>query len=61
MLVLSRKRGEKIVIDGNIVVTVMSIDFKCVRLGIDAPKDTKIRREELPPLQPLEDTSNAEG
>lgn len=47
MLVLTRKEGEKIVIDGHIVVTVVSSHGGKVRLGIDAPRDVKIWREEL--------------
>jgi carbon storage regulator len=49
MLVLSRKLGERIVIDGNIVVTVVKIDRNQVRLGIDAPKDVSVYREEIAP------------
>jgi carbon storage regulator len=47
MLVLSRKIGEKIVIDGDIVVTVVRIDHNQVRLGIKAPRDVPVMREEL--------------
>ena len=37
MLILSRKLGESIVIDGNILVTVMRVDGDVVKLGIAAP------------------------
>ncbi|QDV38627.1 carbon storage regulator CsrA [Tautonia plasticadhaerens] len=47
MLVLSRKLNEKIVIDGGIVVTVVKIDRNQVRLGIEAPGDVSVYREEL--------------
>jgi carbon storage regulator len=47
MLVLSRKLNEKIVIDGGIVVTVVKIDRNQVRLGIEAPGDVRIYREEI--------------
>ncbi|MEO5798589.1 MAG: carbon storage regulator CsrA [Gemmatimonadales bacterium] len=47
MLVLSRKEGEAIVIDGNIRVVVLSCDRRGVRLGIEAPTETGILREEL--------------
>lgn len=46
MLVLSRKTGEKLTI-GNIEITVVRIGPNTVRIGIDAPKDVKIMREEL--------------
>jgi carbon storage regulator len=49
MLVLSRKLNEKIVIDGNIVVTVVKIDRNTVRLGIEAPENIPVFREELVP------------
>ena len=49
MLVLSRKLNEKIVINGNIVVTVVKIDRNTVRLGIDAPGDVPVFREEIAP------------
>ena len=47
MLVLSRKMNEKIVIDGNIVVTVVKIDRNQVRIGIEAPNDVRIFRDEI--------------
>jgi len=47
MLVLSRKVGEQIVIDGGITVTVTSIDGGKVRLGISAPPDIRIDRAEV--------------
>jgi len=47
MLVLTRKIGESISIDDNIKITVVQIKGKQVRIGIDAPKETKIYREEV--------------
>ncbi|CAN5651936.1 N/A [soil metagenome] len=50
MLVLSRKLNEKIVIGDNIVVTVVKIDRNQVRIGIQAPGDVSVYREEILPL-----------
>jgi carbon storage regulator len=47
MLVLSRKLGEKIFINDNICITVVDIDRGKIRLGIDAPRDVPIYRQEL--------------
>lgn len=47
MLVLSRKVGEKLVIDGNITVEVVKIQGNRISLGISAPSDVKILRGEL--------------
>ncbi len=47
MLVLSRKRDEQIVISENIVVTVVDIRGDKVRLGIDAPVDIPVHRQEV--------------
>lgn len=47
MLVLSRKIGEKIVIDKNITLIVVDIRGDRVRLGIDAPPDVTIHRQEV--------------
>jgi carbon storage regulator len=63
MLVLSRKRDEKIIIGDNIVVMVVRIDRDEIRLGIEAPKDISIHREEVyqANLRRLEiDNSNSE-
>jgi len=50
MLVLSRKLNEKIVINGNITVTVVKIDRNQVRLGIEAPGQIPVYREEILPV-----------
>lgn len=50
MLVLSRKLGEKIFIGESICITVVDIDRGKIRLGIQAPRDVPIYREELIPL-----------
>lgn len=49
MLVLSRKLGEKIVIGDNIVVTIVKIDRNQIRLGIEAPHEVPVYREEIAP------------
>lgn len=49
MLVLARKLNEKIRINDDIVLTVVEFRNGVVRLGIDAPKDIKIYREEIYP------------
>ncbi len=49
MLVLSRKVGEKVVIDGNITVEVVRIQGNRITLGLVAPADVKILRGELNP------------
>lgn len=47
MLVLSRKRDEKIVIADNIVITVIEIRGDKVRLGIQAPPEIPVHRQEV--------------
>ena len=47
MLVLSRKENERLVIDGNIIVTVVRVAGGKVRLGIEAPPEIHVQREEL--------------
>jgi carbon storage regulator len=51
MLVLSRRLGEKIYIGENICITVVDIDRGKIRLGIEAPRDVPIYREEILPLK----------
>jgi len=47
MLVLSRKPSEKVVIDGNITITVVEFNGGRVKIGIEAPPDVAIMRGEL--------------
>lgn len=47
MLVLSRKKNESIVINNDIVITVVEIRSDKVRLGIVAPKNVPVHREEV--------------
>lgn len=47
MLVLSRKPGERILIGDKVAITIVRIGPNTVRLGIDAPRDMNIVREEL--------------
>ena len=53
MLVLSRKSGEKIRIGDNVVVTIVRIGPNNVRLGIEAPRELNIVREELCVNEPV--------
>jgi carbon storage regulator len=52
MLVLSRKVGDKLVIDGNITVEVIKIQGNRITLGIVAPSTIKILRGELTKSKP---------
>ena len=47
MLVLSRKRDERIVIGENIVITVIEVRGDKVRLGIEAPTEVPVHRQEV--------------
>lgn len=47
MLVLSRKKGERIRIGGNILVEVVEIRSDRVRLAFSAPREVSIHREEI--------------
>ena len=47
MLILSRRKDESIIIDGNIEVKILEIGDGKVRIGIEAPQDIDIFREEL--------------
>ena len=49
MLVLSRREGEKISLGGEIVLTIVRASGDRVRLGIEAPPEMLILREELDP------------
>ena len=47
MLVLGRRKNESIVIGQRIVVTVVEVKGKTVRVGIDAPRELPVHREEV--------------
>ena len=47
MLVLSRKLGQRFDVGGDIRVTIVKIDRNSVRIGIEAPEDMPIHREEV--------------
>lgn len=47
MLVISRKVGESIIISDNIKITIISLGGDKITIGIDAPRDIKVIREEL--------------
>lgn len=51
MLVLSRKKDQTVVIDGQIQVQVLKIKGNTVRIGISAPSDVKVLRGELSPFE----------
>lgn len=57
MLILTRKNGEKIKIGDDVVLTVVDISKGVVKLGIDAPKDISILREEV--FERVKDTNIA--
>jgi carbon storage regulator len=47
MLILSRKLNESIVIDGRIVVRILRIDKDTVKIGIQAPTELPVHRQEI--------------
>lgn len=51
MLVLSRKKGQQIIIEGGITITVVEIRGEKVRIGIEAPKEIKVDRKEIHELR----------
>lgn len=59
MLVLTRLLNEKIIINDNIVVTIVNIMGNKVRLGIEAPDDVGIWRSEI--YQDIKNANNRKG
>ena len=47
MLVLSRKQGASVIINDDIVITIVAIRGVKVRLGVEAPKDVTVHRKEV--------------
>lgn len=50
MLVLSRKKNQSIILDGNVTLEVLQIKGNTVRLGIKAPQSVRVLRGELKPF-----------
>src|SRR3990167_4081118 len=57
MLILTRRVGETIIIGDDVVVTVLGIKGNQVRIGINAPKDVTVHREEI--YQRIQQEKNA--
>lgn len=47
MLILTRKPGERLIINDNITITILEFKGNQVRVGIDAPSDVAVFREEV--------------
>ena len=47
MLVLTRKNGQEIVIDGRIRITIVSVKGDRVRIGVSAPPEVRVDRDEV--------------
>lgn len=56
MLVISRKTSEEIIIGDSIKIKILNIDKGVVRIGIEAPKDISIRRDNV--SQRIDDSSD---
>jgi len=47
MLILTRRVGEKLVIGENVTITVLGVKGNQIRIGIDAPHEVQVHREEI--------------
>jgi carbon storage regulator CsrA len=59
MLVLTRKTTEKLQIGDNIVITILRVKGQQVRVGIDAPRDVRVIRSEIPAGEPVTPAASA--
>ncbi len=61
MLILTRRVGETLMIGDNVTVTVLGVKGNQVRLGINAPKDVAVHREEIFQRIQREDAGKAQS
>lgn len=61
MLILSRKKEESLMIDGNIEIKVLEVINGSVKLGIIAPKEVQVHRKEVYDKIKLENEESASG
>jgi carbon storage regulator len=47
MLILTRRAGESVIIGDDVKITVLAVKGNQIRLGIDAPRDVSVHREEI--------------
>ena len=61
MLVLSRKLGQRFQIGQDVRITIVKIDRNSVRIGIEAPDDVTVYREEIAPAEAVAGTNERSG
>jgi carbon storage regulator len=59
MLILTRKVNESLIVGDNITITVLGVKGNQVRIGVDAPRDVAVHREEI--YRRIADDTGEEG
>ena len=59
MLILTRRAGETVMIGSDVTITVLGVKGNQVRIGINAPKDVTVHREEIYERMQSEQTSDS--